>query len=406
MLKLFNGTSNRLLSARARSAEPNAAKTVAGLALTLLLCGCDRVVMDPGGDIAVQQRDLILFSTGVMLLIIVPVMVLTVLFAWRYRRGNPNKTYDPDFDHSTTLELVIWSCPLLIIIALSAVTWTSTHLLDPFRPIARIAPGKPVAPGTKPLDIQVVALDWKWLFIYPEQGIATVNELAVPVNVPLRFSITSTDQFNTFYAPTLAGMVYAMPGMRSMMHAVLNRPGETWGYSANYTGAGFSDMRFKLRGMQPDEFQRWVAAARGDRRGQLTRQVFTVLSRPSEKAPPMRFAGVAPDLFDRVLNSCVEPGKPCMSDVMRADMSRGGGHPGDPRVGAGMPPGHGSLPLHGDKPTPALEKEPEDKGSGPNVTAPRGSGAPGQHHQGDERNRDMSLRAPNTAPGAPRTGQA
>ena len=197
----------------------------------MLLGGCDMVVMNPTGDIAVQQRDLILFSTGVMLLVVVPVMIMTVWFAWRYRRGNPNKTYDPTFDHSTTLELAIWSIPLLIIVALSAVTWTSTHLLDPFRPLDRLSAGRPVPPNTKTLEVQVVALDWKWLFIYPELGIATVNELALPVDVPVRFSITSTSQFNTFYAPTMAGMIYAMPGMQSQLNAVLNKPGESWGYS-------------------------------------------------------------------------------------------------------------------------------------------------------------------------------
>ncbi|WP_235785853.1 ubiquinol oxidase subunit II [Sphingomonas sp. PR090111-T3T-6A] len=233
------------------------------LALSALLGGCSRDVMNPAGDIALQQRNLILFATLVMLLIIVPVMVLIVLFAWRYRRGNPNKTYDPGFDHSTTLELVIWACPLFIIIALSAVTWTSTHLLDPFRPLARIAPGKPVPPGTKPLEVQVVGLDWKWLFIYPDLGVATVNELALPTNVPVHFSITSTDQFNTFYAPTLAGMIYAMPNMRSELNAVLNRPVETTGYSGNYTGRGFSDMQFKLHGLSPADFDRWVAGVKG-----------------------------------------------------------------------------------------------------------------------------------------------
>ena len=197
--------------------------------LLLMLAGCDMVVMNPTGDIAVQQRDLILIATGLMLLIIVPVMVLTVLFAWRYRAGNPRANYDPKFDHSTSLELVIWSCPLLIIICLGAITWSSTHLLDPFRPLDRIAPGRPVPPGTRPLEVQVVAMDWKWLFIYPEQGIATVNELALPVDVPVRFSITSSTQMNTFYAPTLAGMIYAMPGMRSELNAVLNAPGESWG---------------------------------------------------------------------------------------------------------------------------------------------------------------------------------
>ena len=363
---------------------------LAMLALPALLGGCDMVVMNPTGDIAVQQRDLILFSTGVMLLIIVPVMVLTVVFARKYRRGNANKTYDPSFTHSTTLELVIWSCPLLIIIALSAVTWTSTHLLDPFRPLERIAPGRPVPAGTRPLEIQAVALDWKWLFIYPEQGIATVNELALPVDVPVRFSITSNDQFNTFYVPTLAGMIYAMPGMRSELNAVLNKPGTSEGYSANYSGAGYSNMRFKMHGQSPADFARWVAGVKA-RGGSLATDRFVALSKPSEKVPVMRFGAVQPQLFDRIVNRCVEPGKPCMMDVMARDMARAGGNPHDHRMGAGMPPGRGAAPITGEKPTPALQKAPEDKGSGPNVTKPAKPGeAPGQLKPGDQRNRDLS----------------
>lgn len=251
--------------------------------LTLVLAGCDIVVLNPTGDIAIQQRNLILIATGLMLLIIVPVMMLTVLFAWRYRAGNAKATYDPKFDHSMSLELVIWSCPLLIIICLGAITWSSTHLLDPFRPLDRIAAGKPIAPGTEPLDIQVVAMDWKWLFIYPGQGIATVNELALPVDVPVRFSITSSTQMNTFYAPTLAGMIYAMPGMQSVLNAVLNKPGESWGYSGNYTGAGYSDMRFKLRGVDKADFDRWVEqvkAGGGSGASQLHR------ARPSQREGP------------------------------------------------------------------------------------------------------------------------
>ena len=360
------------------------------LALPALLGGCDMVVMNPTGDIAVQQRDLILFSTGVMLLIIVPVMVLTVVFARKYRRGNANKTYDPSFTHSTTLELVIWSCPLLIIIALSAVTWTSTHLLDPFRPLERIAPGRPVPAGTRPLEIQAVALDWKWLFIYPEQGIATVNELALPVDVPVRFSITSNDQFNTFYVPTLAGMIYAMPGMRSELNAVLNKPGTSEGYSANYSGAGYSNMRFKMHGQSPADFARWVAGVKA-RGGSLATDRFVALAKPSEKVPVMRFGAVQPQLFDRIVNRCVEPGKPCMMDVMARDMARAGGNPHDHRMGAGMPPGRGAAPITGEKPTPALQKAPEDKGSGPTVTKPAKPGeAPGQLKPGDQRNRDLS----------------
>nr|WP_243455717.1 ubiquinol oxidase subunit II [Sphingosinicella sp. BN140058] len=376
------------------------------LALPLLLDSCNMVVMNPTGDVAVQQRNLILFAFGVMLLIIVPVMILTVVFAWRYRQSNPNKVYDPNFDHSTTLELVIWSCPLLIIIALSAVTWTSTHLLDPFRPLERIGPGRPIAPNTKPLDIQVVALDWKWLFIYPEQGIATVNELALPVDVPVRFTITSSDQFNTFYAPTLAGMIYAMPGMRSTLHAVLNEPGQSWGYSGNYTGQGYSHMRFKLLGMAPADFPRWVEQAKVAGQGTLTPASYTTLAKPSERVPVMRFAAVTPGLFDRVLNRCVEPGRPCLADVMRQDMARGGGHPHDNGLGSGMAPGRSAPPIHGDKPTPALEKSNAEKATGPNVTKPAQPRTPGQLKPGDPRNRDMSAVHPFVAPGATRAGRA
>ncbi|MEN2787529.1 ubiquinol oxidase subunit II [Sphingomonas qilianensis] len=361
--------------------------------MPILLGGCEMVVMNPTGDIAVQQRNLILFSTGVMLLIIVPVMVLTVLFAWRYRRGNPNKVYDPNFDHSTTLELVIWACPLLIIIALSVVTWTSTHLLDPFRPLERLSAGRPLAANTKPLEVQVVALDWKWLFIYPEQGIATVNELALPVDVPVHFSITSTSQFSTFYAPTMAGMIYAMPGMKSVLNAVLNAPGESWGFSGNYTGRGHSDMRFKLRGLAPADFDRWVARVKTSKDGALATASYIALEQPSIKEPVQYFGSVMPGLFERALNRCVAPGTPCMVDVMRRDMARSGGDM----------PGRSAAPLHGNTPTPAIFKAPEDKGTGPNVTKPAKPGAPGERKQGDPRNRDMSATQPFLAPGALRT---
>ena len=331
-------------------------KRATGLSLLLLLPligGCDMVVMNPTGDIAYQQRNLILFSVGVMLLIIVPVMVLTVLFAYRYRRGNPNKVYDPTFHHSTTLELVIWSGPLLIIIALSAVTWTSTHLLDPFRPLERLAPGVPVPPDAKPLNVQVVALDWKWLFIYPDLGIATVNELALPVNVPVRFSITSTDQFNTFYAPTLAGMIYAMPTMRSELNAVLNKPGESWGYSGNYTGRGYSNMRFKLHGVEPADFDRWVADVKVARGG-LDLPTLIELVKPSEKVPVMHFASVQDGVFDRAVNRCIDPAKPCRIEALCLP----------------VPPDHGAQPLTGREPTPASDKAPDAKGPSANATPP------------------------------------
>ncbi|KAG1257303.1 hypothetical protein G6F65_015961 [Rhizopus arrhizus] len=156
-----------------------------------LLAGCNAVLLSPSGDVALQQRNLIIISTGLMLLIIVPVIFLTFLFAWRYRASNRQAHYDPEWNHSTMLELLIWAAPLLIIIALGALTWVSTHQLDPYRPLARLSEGREVPAGTKPLVVEVVALDWKWLFLYPEQGIATVNEMAAPVDRPIQFKITS-----------------------------------------------------------------------------------------------------------------------------------------------------------------------------------------------------------------------
>ena len=292
------------------------------LAALPLLSGCGMVVLDPAGDVARQQGDLVVISTVLMLLIIVPVMALTALFAWRYRATNERATYKPDWDHSTELELVIWAAPLLIIICLGALTWVGTHLLDPYRPLARTAPDAPVAAQTQPLQVEVVALDWKWLFIYPEQGVATVNELAVPVDRPLRFRISSSSVMNSFYVPALAGQIYAMPAMETKLHGVFNQTGDFTGFSANYSGAGFSNMRFAVKSLAPGDFDAWIEQAR-KAGGTLDRQAYLALERPSEKEPVRRFASVEKGLFDMVVNLCVEPGKMCMHDMAAID-ARGG----------------------------------------------------------------------------------
>ena len=310
-------------------------------AAPLFLAGCDMVVMNPTGDIARQQRDLILVATGLMLLVIVPVMTLIVVFALRYRKGKNPQAYDPGFTHSTRIELAVWSIPLIIIGILGAVTWVTTHKLDPFRPLDRISAGRPIPAGTKPLEIQVVAMDWKWLFIYPEQGIATVNELALPVDVPVRFTITATSQMNTFYAPTLAGMIYAMPGMQSMLHAVLNEPGDTWGYSGNYTGAGYTDMRFHLHGVDQAGFDRWVAQVKSSPEA-LSTERYIALDQPSEKVPVMHFGSVPKDTFQRAVNRCIAPGTLCKNEIMRIDAAKDGATHGDMTMAgdahADMPP--------------------------------------------------------------------
>ncbi len=291
-----------------------------------LLGGCDMVLMNPSGDVALQERNLIIASTGLMLLIILPVMAATLLFAWRYRASNTKAAYAPDWHHSTQLEVLIWTAPLMIIIALGGLTWISTHVLDPFRPLDRIDAARPVVTGTKPLEVDVVALDWKWMFIYPEQGIATVNELAAPIDRPLDFHITSGTVMNTFFIPALAGQIYAMAGMETRLNAVINKVGTFDGYSGMYSGAGFSDMNFKFHGLQPQEFDAWVDRAK---KADMTLDAarYMQLSKPSEKVRPQFYGAIEPGLYSKIVNMCVDPGKMCEGEMMAIDAT--GGVPGE-----------------------------------------------------------------------------
>jgi cytochrome o ubiquinol oxidase subunit 2 len=279
------------------------------------------VVLRPAGDVAAQQGQLVVISTYLMLLIIVPVIALTLYFAWRYRASNKDAPYTPEWDHSIQLELVIWAAPLVIIIALGALTWMGTHTLDPYRPISRIRSEWPVERDTRPLKVDVVALDWKWLFIYPDHGIAVVNEMAAPLDTPIRFNITAASLMNSFFIPALSGQIYAMPGMETKLHAVVNHPGEYEGFSANYSGEGFSDMRFKFHGMAPADFERWLQSAKASPDA-LSREGYLQLEKPSTRETVRRFGKVAPNLFDLVVNRCVEPGKRCMRETMTLDSRR------------------------------------------------------------------------------------
>lgn len=310
------------------------------LAPIMLLAGCEAVVLRPSGDIAARQANLLVQSTLLMLIIIIPVMALTVWFAWRYRATNKQASYDPDWDHSTKLELVIWAIPLLIIVCLGALTWVGTHLLDPYRPLDRISAEKPIE-DEQPLQVQVVAMDWKWLFIYPEQGIASVNELAVPVDRPVEFTLTSTSVMNAFYIPAMAGMIYAMPGMQTTLNGVFNHPGEYQGLASHYSGHGFSGMRFKAHALDGAGFDTWVAEA-ADSGEALDRARYLELEKPSENVAPQAFAQVDPQLFSRVVNMCVEEGRMCMAEMMAYDAQGGLGLPGIANVAALTDPGRGT----------------------------------------------------------------
>jgi cytochrome o ubiquinol oxidase subunit 2 len=291
------------------------------LAPLAALAGCNTVVFNASGDIAQQEAHLVILSVILMLLIIVPVLILIIWFARKYRASNTEVAYEPDWDHSTKLELVIWGAPLLIIIVLGLVTWISTHKLDPYRPLDRLDASHPIPASTKPLVVEAVAMDWKWLFIYPEQGIATVNELVVPTNVPVRFNISATSVMNAFYVPELAGMVYAMPGMQTVMNAVQNKPITSVGFSSNYSGAGYSDMRFSYKGVAQGDFDSWVQSVKAGG-GNLDRANYLTLEKPSIKEPVHHYAAVENDMFYRILNRCVQDGVVCQDKMMNEDAKR------------------------------------------------------------------------------------
>lgn len=294
------------------------------LVSTFLLSGCNLVVMNPSGDVAVQQANLIVYSTILMLIVIVPVMALTVFFAYRYRASNKEATYEPDWHHSTTLEIIIWSVPLAIIICLAGLTYVATHRLDPYKPLDRISADQPIDESVEPMVIQVAAMDWKWLFIYPELGIASVNEVAAIVDRPIEFQLTSTTVMNSFYVPALAGQIYAMSGMQTELNAVINEPGVYKGFSANYSGEGFSQMRFKFHGLNEADFDAWVEKVRGDNKV-LDTTTLEALNQKSISHPVTYYGGLDNGLWERIVNTCVNGEDLCRHDMMMVDALGGGG---------------------------------------------------------------------------------
>ncbi len=280
--------------------------------------------MNPTGDVARQQADLIVYATVLMLIVIVPVMALTVFFAVKYRASNKDATYEPDWDHSISLEIVVWSLPLAIIICLAGLTWVATHRLNPYSPLTRISEGVPVETNQEPLIIEVAAMDWKWLFIYPEQGIAVVNEAAAVVDRPVEFRLTSTTVMNSFHIPSLAGQIYAMAGAQTELNAVINEPGVYNGFSSNYSGAGFSKMRFKFHGLDETGFGEWVEKVRGSD-ATLDQARLAELNQPSIANPVTYFGALEDGLWERMVNNCVDPDDLCKHDMMMADALGGGG---------------------------------------------------------------------------------
>jgi cytochrome o ubiquinol oxidase subunit II len=259
------------------------------------LGGCARAhfdLLEPAGDVGAQERTLILLALGIMLCVVIPVIVLTLVFAWRYRASNTKATYAPNWSHSNAIEAVVWSIPCVIVLFLAVLIWRTTHELDPYRSLHS---------KVKPVKVEVVALNWKWLFIYPEYGIATVNQLPIPANTPIDFELTSDGIMNSFFIPQLGSQIYAMAGMKTQLHLIANKPGSYAGLSSAFSGPGFSDMHFQAVAMSPDRFAAWTRQARSAPAA-IDRPALALLERPSIKVPPATYGRVAPGLFEGVVD--------------------------------------------------------------------------------------------------------
>ena len=260
----------------------------------LLAGACDlrhSAVLDPKGPIALAERDLLFDAFYVMLVVIVPIIVLTLVFAWRYRASNTKAAYAPKWSESGRLDAFVWVVPALIVIAVAVLVWRSTHKLDPYRPIDAAVP---------PLDVQVVAQDWKWLFIYPEQGIAVVNQLAFPSGRPVSLRITSDTVMNSFYVPQLAGQIYAMAGMQTRLQLLADAPGKFVGRNSMYSGGGFSDQHFEVIATTPAAFDAWVAKAR-QAPAKLDAPTYAALATKSRLNPITFYSAIEPKLFDSII---------------------------------------------------------------------------------------------------------
>jgi cytochrome o ubiquinol oxidase subunit 2 len=280
---------------------------------TLLLSGCNMTLLDPKGQVGLDERNLIITATLLMLLVVVPVIVMTFLFAWKYRASNPNAVYAPKWSHSTKIEIAVWAVPVLIIIALGYVTYISTHALDPY---------KPLESDVKPITVEVVSMDWKWLFIYPEQGIATVNKLVFPANTPINFKITSDTVMNSFFIPGLGGQIYAMAGMETKLHLIANQNAEFDGISANYSGAGFTGMKFKAIATSQADFDAWVSDVKKAPK-QLEKAEYEALSKPSQNNPVELYSSFTPNLFQIIVDKYegMKPGQPMHHEKKEHEMA-------------------------------------------------------------------------------------
>ena len=259
--------------------------------LATIISACDRGILDPVGPVGQAEKTILINSTAIMLAIVIPTMIATLAIAWWFRRSNSKATYLPDWEYSGAVEMVVWGIPLLTIMLLGGITWISSHDLEPSKPLVSTKP---------PLKVEVVSLDWKWLFIYPDQGIATVNQLVVPAETPVSYRLTSATVWNVFFVPQYGTMIYTMPRMTTRLNLQADRQGVYDGLSAHFSGDGFPGMQFKAEVLPADQFAMWAQGAHG-RGGALDPTSYAELSKPSSYVKPKTYGAVAPGLFDAIV---------------------------------------------------------------------------------------------------------
>ena len=263
----------------------------------LFVGGCDRGILDPVGPVGAAEKQILINSTAIMLAIVIPTMIATVAFAFWFRRGNTKAEYRPDWEYSGAIELVVWAIPALTIMLLGGITWIGSHQLEP---------SKPLVSAAKPVNVQVVSLDWKWLFIYPDQGFATVNQLVVPAGTPVNFRLTSATVWNVFFVPQMGTMIYTMPRMQTRLNLQADRVGVFYGRSAHFSGDGFPGMEFQVHSVPPQQFAAWTQGARGSVQV-LDGRAYAELSKPTSYVKPMIYSAVAPGLFDAIVGGKPPP---------------------------------------------------------------------------------------------------
>jgi cytochrome o ubiquinol oxidase subunit II len=269
------------------------------LMVAAALGGCNEGVLDPKGPISVAERQIMFNATGIMLAIVIPVMFATFGVAFWFRASNGRARYRPNFRYSGRIEMLVWSIPLMTVLLVGTVAWIGAYDLDPPRPITSSA---------KPVKVQVVSFDWKWLFIYPEQGVASVNQLTIPVGTPVSFELTSSGVMNSFFVPQLGGQIYTMAGMATHLNLQADYSGTYRGISANFSGDGFSDMHFDVDAVPPETFVRWVASTRNIG-PVLDAQAYTDLVKPSTAVAPFTYRSISAGLFAGILSAGSQPGE-------------------------------------------------------------------------------------------------